>query len=174
VSERPDRLADIHAIRDVVALYCRGVDRLDFELVRRAYHPDGVDHHTGFDGTIDEYLPWLGKNLEFLTGTMHFIGNHHVDFAGEDVAISETYCMATHWGRPDQGQGVNFTTGARFVDLMERRHGRWAIAERWAVREWTRPDVFVPPERPGPRGGRTSDDPLSVLLARYGLSSESS
>jgi hypothetical protein len=169
VSEQPDRLADIQAIRDVVALYCRGIDRLDFDLVRHAYHPDGIDHHTGFDGTADEYVAWVSKGLQYLAGTMHFIGNHHVDFAGDDIAISETYLMATHWGTPDQGAQTNFTTGARYVDLMERRDGRWAIAERWAVREWTRPDVFVAPERPGPRGRRDADDPLSVLLKRFDL-----
>ncbi|BBY58079.1 hypothetical protein MSAR_12150 [Mycolicibacterium sarraceniae] len=163
-----DRLADIHAIRDVVALYCRGVDRLDLDLVRQAYHPDGIDHHIGFDGTVDEFVPWLGRGLEFLAGTMHFIGNHHVDFVGDDIAISETYLTATHWGKPDQGK-ANFTTGARYVDHMERRDGRWAIAERWAVREWTRPDVFVAPERPGPRGTRDADDPLSVLVKRFGV-----
>ena len=40
--------------------YCQGIDRLDMELVRSAYHPDGVDHHTGFDGTVDEYVAWVG------------------------------------------------------------------------------------------------------------------
>jgi hypothetical protein len=170
VSEPDGRLADIQAIREVVTLYCRGVDRLDMALVRRAYHPDAVDHHSGFEGTVDEYVSWLERNLEYLSGTMHFIGNHHVEFVGEDAAISETYCTATHWGRPDQDGRVNFTSGARYVDLMERRGGRWAIAERWAVREWTRPDVFVVAEQSGPRGRRDADDPLYVLRQRYGHS----
>lgn len=169
MSEPADRLADVQAIRDVIATYCRGVDRLDLDLVRQAYHPDGIDHHTGFDGTVDEFVPWLRRGLQSLAGTLHFVGNHHVDFVTDDRAISETYVMATHWGRPDQDQRANFTTGARYVDLMERRTGRWAIAERWAVREWTRPDVFVAPERPGPRGTRDADDPLAVLLKRFGL-----
>ncbi len=164
-----DRLQDVQAIRDVVACYCRGIDRLDFDLVRRAYHPDGVDHHTGFDGTVDEYISWVSRSLDYLAGTTHFIGNHHVDFVGDDIAISETYVMATHWGKPGTDERANFTTGARYVDLMERRDGRWAIAERWAVREWTRPDVFVAPEQPGPRGTRNADDPLIVLLKRFGL-----
>ena len=82
-----------------MTLYCRGVDRLDMALVRQAYHPDAVDHHSGFEGTVDEYVGWLARNLEFLAGTMHFIGNHHVEFVGTDAAISETYCTATHWGR---------------------------------------------------------------------------
>lgn len=169
VSESSDRLADIQAIRDVVALYCRGVDRLDLELVRRSYHPDAIDHHTGFDGTVDDFLRWLGKNLEYLAGSMHLMGNHHVEFIGPDHAISETYCTATHWGSPEDPERLNFTSGVRYVDLMERRAGRWAIAERWAAREWTRRETFIPPERPGPRGRRDGEDPLYVLRGRYGL-----
>ena len=167
VSEPTGRLADIQAIRDVVALYCRGVDRLDLELVRKAYHPGAVDHHTGFEGTVEDYLGWLGKNLEYLTGSMHMMGTHHVEFVDDEIAIGETYCIATHWGPAER---LNFTTGVRYVDLMQRRDGRWAIAERWAVREWTRREVFVAPERPGPRGRRDGDDPLNVLRQRYGLS----
>ncbi len=112
-----DRITDVHAIRDVVVRYCRGIDRLDFDLVRQAYHDDGIDHHTGFDGTADEYVSWVSKSLEYLSGTMHFIGNHHVDFVDQDAAISETYLMATHWGGPPgSGRRANFTTGARYVD----------------------------------------------------------
>ena len=170
MSEATQRLADIQAIRDVAALYCRGVDRLDLELVRRCYHPDAVDHHTGFDGPVDDFVRWLGKNLEYLVGSMHVMGNHYVEFVGDDTAISETYCTAAHWGRPDQGERFNFTTGVRYIDLMERRQGRWAITERWAAREWTRPEVFIAPERPGPRGRRDNTDPLGVLRERYGLS----
>lgn len=62
---------------------------------------------------------------------------------------------------------MNFTSGVRYVDLMERRDGRWAIAERWAAREWTRRETFIPPERPGPRGRRDGDDPLEVLKRRF-------
>ncbi len=46
-------------IHDVVLRYCRGVDRLDLDLVRDCYHPGALDHHTGFDGTVAEYVPWV-------------------------------------------------------------------------------------------------------------------
>ncbi|TQF69452.1 nuclear transport factor 2 family protein [Rhodococcus spelaei] len=141
--------------------YCRGIDRLDFELVRSCYHPDGIDHHTGFDGTVDEYIAWVQPKLELLGGTMHAVGNHLVELYG-DVAISETYSTNTHWERP----GGDFTSGCRFVDLMERRDGRWAISERWAVREWTRSDTFTHPEATGPRGRRDNSDLLAELRTR--------
>ena len=90
-------LIDKQAIRAVVLTYCRGIDRLDFDLVRSAYHPDAIDHHTGFDGTIDEYIAWATTKLSAIGGTMHHIGNHLVELHG-DHAISEAYSMSTHWG----------------------------------------------------------------------------
>ncbi|BBE47977.1 MULTISPECIES: nuclear transport factor 2 family protein [Rhodococcus] len=157
-------LIDKQAIREVVLTYCRGIDRLDFDLVRSAYHPDAIDHHTGFDGTIDEYIAWATTKLSAIGGTMHHIGNHLVELHG-DHAISEAYSMSTHWGGPEDIGMINFTSGARFIDHMERRDGRWAIKERWAVREWTRSDEgrFVNPEGPGPRGRRDASDPLTAL-----------
>ena len=159
-----DELLDKQAIYEVVMRYCRGIDRLDFDLVRGAYHPDGIDHHTGFDGSVEEYISWVRPKLELLGGTMHHIGNHLVELHG-DLAISESYSTATHWGHPTGG---DFTSGARYVDLMERRDGRWAITERWAVREWTRSDEgrMIRPEAEGPRGRRDGADLLVELRSR--------
>jgi hypothetical protein len=53
LSARLRTLLDRQEIADVVARYCRGIDRRDFDLVRACYHPDGADRHTGFSGGID-------------------------------------------------------------------------------------------------------------------------
>jgi SnoaL-like domain len=160
-------LADRQAIHDVVLRYCRGVDRLDFDLVRTAYHPDGVDHHTGFSGPVDDYIAWVEPLLRGFDGTMHLTGNHMAEPAG-DHALAETYGTAVHWGTPADDPRRNFTSGFRYVDHMARRDGRWAIVERFAVREWTRSDVGVriAPEGPGPRGRRDGTDPLYALAER--------
>lgn len=152
-------------IHEVVLRYCRGVDRLDFDLVRSAYHPDGVDHHTGFDGTVDEYIAWVSAALVRFRGTMHLLGNHLVELRG-DHAIAETYGMSTHWGDPPDDPRLNFTSGVRYIDRMECRDGHWAIAERWAVREWTRSDagLGIAKEGPGPGGRRDGRDPLYLAL----------
>jgi hypothetical protein len=159
--------ADRDAIRDVVLRYCRGVDRLDMGLVRSAYHPDGTDHHTGFSGTVEEYIQWVGTALRRLDGTMHIVGNQLVELSG-DVAVSETYGTAVHWGTPADEPRRNFTSGFRYVDLMTFEDGRWAIRERWAVREWTRSDAgrFVAKEGVGPSGSRDGDDPLHAAQRR--------
>lgn len=153
-------------IHEVVLRYCRGVDRLDLDLVRSAYHPDGIDHHTGFDGSIDEYIPWVSAALARLGGTMHLVGNH-LATVDADRAVAETYGTAVHWGDPPDDARRNFTSGFRYVDRMECRDGRWAIVERWAVREWTRVDAgrLVAKEGIGPGGTRDRSDPLYRALA---------
>ena len=158
---------DRQQTQDVVLRYCQGIDRLDVELVRSAYHPDGVDHHTGFDGTRDEFIAWVFPQLsEHLAGTMHIVGNQRVELFGDD-ALSETYLTAVHWGStPDSP--ASFTTGARYVDHMTFRDGRWAIAERWAVREWLRPEggVLTPATGAEPLARRDGSDPVELLRDR--------
>lgn len=160
-------LLDRQEILDLQATYCRGVDRLDLDLVRSVYADAGVDHHTGFDGSADELVAWLDRGLRMLEGTRHVLGTHTCEIRG-DVAAAETYGTATHWGTPADEPALNFTTGFRYVDHLVRERGRWRIAERWAVREWARSDAGgrlpVPPS--GPRGARGPDDPMALLLAR--------
>jgi hypothetical protein len=76
---------------------------------------------------------------------MHLIGNHLVTING-DRAVAETYGMGVHYGGAADDER-NFTSGIRFIDRMERRDGRWAIAERWVLRDWVRSEVnlFIPP-----------------------------
>ena len=49
-----NEVADREAIRECLYRYCRGVDRLDAEMVRSAYWPDVVDTHLGFTGNLEE------------------------------------------------------------------------------------------------------------------------
>jgi len=166
-SEQSDR----QEIHEVVLRYCRGIDRLDMGLVRSAYHPDAVDHHTGFTGSVDEYIAWVEPLLRARAraggGTMHILGNHLVELHG-DEAVSETYGTSVHWGEPADSPRANFTSGVRFVDHMTYRDGRWAISERWAVREWTRSEAgrFIRKEGDGPSGRHDDRDPLFLLQRR--------
>jgi hypothetical protein len=157
-------LLDRQAIADVVLRYCRGIDRLDLELVRGCYHPDATDEHGTFTGTRDEYVDWVVGILGRFTGTMHVVANQLIEVDG-DRAQSETYGVAYHWGEPLDDERRNFTTGFRYVDRFERRDGEWRIARRVAVREWTHvvpaaQQLVIAPERDGRRGRRDRDDAI--------------
>jgi hypothetical protein len=166
VARDPDvqQMLDEQEIRAVVLRYCRGIDRLDLESVRDCYHADASDEHGTFAGTRDEYVAWVGDVLTRFEGTMHLVANQLVEVDG-DRARSELYGIAYHWGDPPDDQRRNFTTGFRYVDRFERRDGRWRIAARVAVREWTQkvtPEQqwHLPPARDGRRGRRDRTDAL--------------
>ena len=134
-------LLDERAIRNVVLRYCRGVDRMDRELVRSCYHADATDEHGSFTGQVDEFLEWVFRVLARYEVTMHFVGNLLVEFVpGEpDVARCETYGIAFHRSAGEDPRG-NLATGFRYVDRFERRDGEWRIARRVAITEWSRVD----------------------------------
>ena len=130
---------DARAIHDVVARYCRGIDRRDPELVRSCYWPDATDDHAGaFIGGRDEFVDWVSRVVARFTMTMHVLGTPAVEIAG-DVADAETYGVAQHRGDPSDDGRVNYTTAFRYLDRFERRSGEWRIAARRVELAWQSP-----------------------------------
>jgi hypothetical protein len=166
------RLLDVEAIRDVVRRYCRGIDRVDLDLVRDCYHPDATDTHGSFSGTVDEFLVWVERLLGRYDATFHLIGNHLVelvdtaDGAPPTIARSEAYGVAHHRSE-DPDPKRNLTVGFRFLDRFERRDGGWRIARRVATTEWVTalaPEQRWPMPESGALGLRGHDDPLYDLV----------
>ena len=166
-------LLDRREIEDVVLRYCRGIDRMDRELVRACYHADATDDHGSFQGGVDEFLDWVFRLLGRYSQTMHFVGNVLVEpgpsAVGEAAAVAavETYGVAFHRSS-EEATHLNLTTGFRYLDRFEHREGQWRIAARTAVTEWSRiddpagrwetPEGFL-------TGRRDRGDALYALLA---------
>ena len=154
-------LLDKQAIHEVVLRYCRGIDRMDRELVRSCYHADAEDHHGRFHGDVDAFLDWVFELIVKYDSSMHFVGNILIEPRG-DLARAETYGMAFHRGDPEKPHR-SLITGFRYIDRFERRAGDWRIAKRTATTEWVRKDV---PEHWWPigegflRGSRDRSDPV--------------
>ena len=147
-TERLARLIDHHEISEVVHRYCRGIDRMDWDLVRSCYHPDAFDDHGGFVGTVEEFIAYIQAELPRFERTQHFIGNLMVDVHG-DRARAETYLVAYHRLRPSSTKPErDFVAGLRYVDDFQRRDGEWRIAARVCAFEWSRLDS-VPAGNPG-------------------------
>lgn len=161
-------LADRLAIRDLIARYCRAIDRRELDTLREIYIPGGIDHHTGFTGPVEEYIEWLRGLLPRLDGTLHVLGNHLAEIRG-DEAIAETYATAYHWGTPVDDPAKNFTTIVRYVDDLVRFEGGWRIRERWAVREQAYSDAgrLMLRTQPGPLPSHGPDDPYTRLATRF-------
>jgi hypothetical protein len=140
---RLQELLDRQDILDCLLRYTRGVDRLDAELFRSAYHPDAVDDHGVFAAPVEEFLDWaFAGHLKNHRGTNHYITNHTCELDG-DTAHTETYVIMV--GQNVAGTPVTLH-GARYIDRLERRDGRWAIAHRVSMLEWV--GGLTPPDLP--------------------------
>jgi ketosteroid isomerase-like protein len=126
-------LVERQAIHDCLVRYCRAVDRLDRELLLSVYHVDAVDDHGVFVGNREEFADWvIAFHSRAQHSTQHIITNHSCDIDG-DVAHAETYWMFAAMNT----DGAPLTlSGGRYIDRLERRDGRWAIALRKVVSDW--------------------------------------
>jgi hypothetical protein len=173
VTTEPDlrAVADRQEIYQVLMRYCRGVDRGDPELLRSVYHEDAADHHgpLEFTDARTEFAAVVVPRLDAMAG----VGQHHITNClielDADAASVESYWLAFQPTKSaDGGEARNFM-GGRYLDRFERRAGRWAIAERTVVIDWSR-DELHGDEWAGAgdylRPGRRESDPSHALFRR--------
>ena len=168
-------LQDREAIRNIIASYSRGVDRLDRELLLSVFHPDALDDHGVFIGNREEFADWaIANHTATHLSHQHCILTHSCDLDG-DTAHTETYYMFVAMNRV----GVPMaSSGGRYIDRFERRDGRWAIAVRLCIRDWAplaeisapldqskmtvvqnQPEAILALMRNGPQPSRDRNDP---------------
>jgi hypothetical protein len=130
-----EELADRESIRDVLARYCRGIDRLDEDLLRSVYHPDAIDDHGGYVGGVDGFVEWAFSKMAGREYGQHSLGTVIIDLDG-DVAFTESYFTSSSVARQkgDSPRMLSVLSG-RFVDRFERRDGIWRIARRIVVKD---------------------------------------
>jgi hypothetical protein len=137
-------ISDRLEIDDVLMQYYRGVDRLDLDLVRSCFHPDAqCDYGPWFKGDLEHFLTYLGgpTSLGGFVRTVHFAGNTLIAVDG-DTARSEVVVIAHHEPTAEHDwAGAFVVVWLRYVDRLERRDGRWRIADRKVAVEWVRRDT---------------------------------
>ncbi len=153
-------------IADVIYRYARGIDRMDFDLVRSCYHPDAYDDHGAFAGNVEQFIAAAAAFLGRWTATQHFMGNMLIEIDGER-ARAETYAVAYHRREDADGNGKDDIMGIRYVDRFERRAGAWKIAHRVVATEWRRVDPVSGARHRGEIGvwgRRDGDDVLDWIM----------
>lgn len=136
ISSALQRLVDQSEIFECLKRCARGMDRHDAEMIASAYHPDAIDDHGSFRGTIAAFIDYVngsdgtaGVHEIMFKEHLHFLTNHTADIDG-DVAHTETYFIMIGRYRDRKGSGVWL---GRYVDRLERRLGEWKIAVRRVV-----------------------------------------
>jgi hypothetical protein len=130
-------LKDDRDIRALLYRYCRGIDRADVDMVRSVYLSESYDDHGTFKGSGYDFAAFAVEKLSRqYVATMHALHNCTVEVDG-DKAAAETYFVAYQvTQKPGGGQQV-LMFGGRYLDRLGREDGRWGIAYRQVVHDWT-------------------------------------
>jgi hypothetical protein len=159
-------LADRLAIDDVLARYCRGIDRCDAAELTNVFTPDArLDYGSGA-APIAEVIAGLMQGLGAMRLTQHNIGNTICRINGAR-AKAETYCVAMHVLPGPDGE-IELVVGGRYLDTMVKEDGIWRIAERLYIMDWNRSGPATMQTAGGlfdglqRRGARAADDPSTA------------
>ncbi len=154
---------DRFAIIDLAAHYMRGLDRLDGALLEAQFWPEARCEYGVFSGSPADFADFCMTMLAGHQRNHHLLGQHLIDFAGEDEAFGEVYYQAYHRLFDDSGAPRDLFISGRYVDRYERREGVWKIAYRSELVDWVRDDPAsdgMVATTPFIMGQRKPDDPL--------------
>jgi SnoaL-like domain len=150
-------VADRHAIENVLGAYCRAIDRLDLELLKSVYHPDGFDDHGSMKLNAHEFADQIIVKLrESCEYGMHTITQTVIEIKG-DRATSEAYYVGLHIIAAGEqsidgffgpryleaqrkaglvGERHVYICGGRYLDVLHKRDGMWRIFQRKMTNEF--------------------------------------
>ncbi|MBW8784928.1 MAG: nuclear transport factor 2 family protein, partial [Novosphingobium sp.] len=135
-AEKIQQLLDKDAIRELVLLYSRGVDRKDAGLLRDLYTEDATDTHgDSFNGGAEAYCDFLERAFPHMPYSGHHVCNHLIAVDG-DTGIGEVYAIAWHVIPDQQGGGglVEDLMCVRYLDNYRRcRDGQWRFSKRLVI-----------------------------------------
>lgn len=152
------RLEDMAAIGQLLARYCRGIDRLDPDLIASAYWPDAIDDHGPFRGGRDAFIDWVMREMpERHRVTAHALNQSHYEFREEKAAV-ETHFVVRSWANGPVSHDFRILSG-RYLDLMEKRGGEWRILARTTMYDSAGTAEPLPLAFPHVAGHRSREDP---------------
>jgi hypothetical protein len=122
-------------IRHVLAKYCRGIDRMDEELVLSCFWlPKEASSRVvcgPFHGSPKDWVDFVFARVESDLVTTHHLCQSLI-VTDADEAEAETYFLARHAYEEDGGATVMAVAG-RYADKLEARTGEWRIAHRAVI-----------------------------------------
>lgn len=127
-------LLDKEAIRELVLLYSRAIDRKDSALLRDLYTDDAIDTHgTDYSGDVPGYVAFIESTAPFMPYSGHHVCNHLISIEG-DTAQGEVYVLAVHCLGAEDGPKVEDWHVVRYMDEYRRcPDGKWRFAKRFVT-----------------------------------------
>ena len=133
LKRKVDEVAAREQMMEFLALYTRGIDRLDPEILKMPFTEDATMDVPNLD-RLEPIAAFAVGATGFLRATlvcsMHNVTNLHVVFSKNfQCAKSECYFIAHHLKNVD-GKIVNATVLGRYCDTWVNKHGTFYIKTR--------------------------------------------
>ena len=136
-------------IRTQLYLYCQGIDKRDWPLVRSCFAVEHKHRHGSFAGSLDEFIGFASQVMGVITVSHHSIANVVVDLDDNGLAAkTEANFTAVHSIAADvetqdffietNGIATDWLVAGSYSDRWVFREGRWIIVERNAAHHWER------------------------------------
>jgi hypothetical protein len=156
LEERLDRIESLAAIQQLPVRYALAVDSRDLDALTELFVSDVRVGRS--QGGRPALKVWFNDALRTPRVTVHFVGNHVVDFDDPDHASGIVYCH-DELELPDAGE---WQLGKiQYWDDYQRVDGEWCFARR-RFHRWYIVDAL---ERPAHGAGvNTAGDPLHAGL----------
>jgi hypothetical protein len=139
LGERIDRLESLAEIRQLPPRYALAVDSRDLDALVSLFVPDvRVGREAAGRAALRE---WFEESLSRMKSTIHFVGNHIIDFDTADSAHGVVYCR-DELDHPERGEweiGV-----IQYWDQYRRVEGEWFF-ERRKFHRWYIVDALTRP-----------------------------
>ena len=111
-------------------------DAGDWQRFETVWHDDGRMNATWFRASAADFIAGCRKGFDAGIVGLHSLGGISIDVDGQR-AVAQSKMQIVQRGELE-GVAVDVTCIGRFVDALEKRHGRWGIVLRQPVYELDR------------------------------------
>ena len=135
-SENSDirELLDKQACTEVLTRYCRALDWLDGEALKKVFAADAHIDYGFFRGRGDAFILAVMEVEHSFERRWHFVANAIIQVNG-DTAEAESYGLAAAVSTKE-GHTTTHVFGGRYLDRLTQRDGQWLITWRQYVLDW--------------------------------------
>jgi len=131
-----NNIADERNLLQLAYRYAQAVDRRDDDALVSVFAENGIIARPGSVWQGHDKLRGIIVRLNTMYGkTLHTVRNQTAVIDG-DRAEGETYCVAMHILKSDDGKRTRMDMGIRYQDSFVRQDGVWRFARRELIVDW--------------------------------------
>jgi SnoaL-like domain len=131
----PEQMAELYdkqSLHENLMTYCRGVDRMDRDLIRSTYWPDSNDDHGSYVGPGQEWGDAAFAYRDHMISNNHHVSNVLIELDGDRARRESMFLGVYVYKEP----ALTLFQGGRYRDLCEKRDGEWKILNRVCLWDW--------------------------------------